>query len=183
VVRSTHTGEDGFDLFLDVGDCPQVISRIEEVGHSLSLRWVGAEAEDVLRLEAGIPRYAVDMDEDNLLLETGLDDAVSFQKGCYLGQEVIERIHSRGHVNKKLTGLVLDGETPADRGDPIRFDGKEIGKVTSSRFSPAAKRPLALGYVHRDYLAAGIRVSIQHAGRAISAETSPVPFYKRPKGP
>ena len=57
--------------------------------------------------------------EDNLLLEVGLDDAVSFTKGCYLGQEVVERIRSRGHVNKKLCGLVLDGNTPASAGDKI----------------------------------------------------------------
>jgi glycine cleavage system T protein len=180
VARSAHTGEDGVDLFLDVGDLPRVVSRIEEAGQSLPLRWVGVQALDILRLEAGIPRYGVDMDENNLLLETGLDHAVSFHKGCYLGQEVIERIHSRGHVNKKLAGLILEGEAPALRGDPICFDGKEIGKITSSRLSPAVKRPIALGYVHRDYLAAGIQVSIQHDGRAIQAEIASLPFYKPP---
>lgn len=178
VVRSTHTGEDGFDLFMDTGNLIEVARQIEDAGKSFSVRWIGVQALDILRLEAGIPRYGVDMDEDNLLLETGLDDAVSFHKGCYLGQEVIERIHSRGHVNKKLSGLILQGEEPAHRGDPITVSSKEIGKITSSHFSPVLKRPIALGYLHRDYLAAGIPVSIQHGEKSIRAETASLPFTK-----
>lgn len=180
VVRSTHTGEDGVDLFLEAEGLPEVVSRLEEAGRSLSLRWVGCQALDLLRLEAGTPRYGVDMDEGNLLLETGLDDAVSFQKGCYLGQEVIERIHSRGHVNKKLTGLILAGETAAHRGDPIYSSDQEIGKITSSRLSPMLKRPIALGYVHRDYLAPGTEVSVRHEGKSIRARISSLPFYRSP---
>ena len=180
VVRATHTGEEGLDLFLDIQGLPEVVSRLEEAGRSLSLRWVGSRALDLLRLEAGIPCYGVDMDEENLLLETGLDDAVSFHKGCYLGQEVIERIHSRGHVNKKLAGLILKGETPAHRGDLICSAENEIGKITSSHFSPILKRPIALGYVHRDYLAPGTQVSLQHEEKGVQAEISSLPFYKPP---
>ena len=94
--------------------------------------WVGEQAQNILRIEAGIPRYGIDFSEDNLLLEVALDDAVSFTKGCYLGQEVVERIRSRGHVNKKLCGLVLDGNTPASSGDKISAGNKEVGQITSS---------------------------------------------------
>ena len=180
VVCSTHTGEDGFDLFLDTEKLPEVLARIEDAGKAFSIRWVGVQALNILRLEAGIPHYGVDMDEENLLLETGLDDAVSFHKGCYLGQEVIERIHSRGHVNKKLAGLILKGEAPAHRGDLICSAENEIGKITSSHFSPILKRPIALGYVHRDYLAPGTQVSLQHEEKGIQAEISSLPFYKPP---
>ena len=103
---------------------------IQEKGKAYSAQWIGTEAQEILRIEAGIPRYGVDMDQENLVLETNLQDAVNFEKGCYLGQEVIERIHSRGHVNKKLVGLVLEGENPAQRGDPIQAETKEVGKVT-----------------------------------------------------
>ncbi|MCZ6626231.1 MAG: aminomethyltransferase family protein [Deltaproteobacteria bacterium] len=178
LVRSTHTGEKGYDFLIPIGSLKAVVLRIEETGKRFSLQWVGTQAQEILRTEAGIPRYGIDMDENNLLLETGLEQAVSFQKGCYLGQEVVERIHTRGHVNKKLVGMLLDGDTAAERGNTIRAEEKEIGKVTTSILSPALKRPLALGYVHRDYLRPGTLVSINRHGKAIPAEISPLPFYK-----
>ena len=90
-----------------------------------------------------------------MLLEVGLDDAVSFTKGCYLGQEVVERIRSRGHVNRKLCGLLLDGNTPAASGDKIQAGDKEVGRITSSVASLALNRPIALGYVQQGFLVAG----------------------------
>ncbi len=180
VVRSSHTGEQGYDLFVPAQALTHAVSVIQEKGASFSLCWVGAEAQEILRIEAGIPRYGVDMSEENLLLETGLDRAVSFQKGCYLGQEVVERIRSRGHVNRKLVGLTLQGETPAPPGSPIRADGKEIGRVTSSVLSPARKHAVALGYVHRDYLEPGTGVTIESAGAMLPAIVSPLPFCRSP---
>ncbi len=118
-----------------------IARRLTDLGEQFSASWVGAEAQNILRIEAGIPRYDVDFNEDNLLLEVGLDHAVSFNKGCYLGQEVVERIRSRGHVNKKLCGLFIDGQTPASAGDRLQKDGKEAGVVTSSVFSPRLDRP------------------------------------------
>lgn len=178
VVRSTHTGEEGYDFLIMTKDLSQVASRIQEMGKTFSLQWIGAQAQEILRIEGGIPRYGIDMDENSLLLETGLDQAVSFHKGCYLGQEVIERIRSRGHVNKRLVGMVLEGDTAAERGDTVRAGEKEIGKVTSSVMSPARKRPLAMGYVHRDYLRPGTPVTIEVQGREIPAVVSPLPFYQ-----
>ncbi len=177
VVRSSHTGEQGYDLFVPAKELLHAASIIQARGEKFSLCWVGAEAREILRIEAGIPRYGLDMSEDNLLLETGLDQAVSFQKGCYLGQEVVERIRSRGHVNRKLVGLTLEGQTTPLRGSVIRADGKEIGTVTSSALSPVKNRPLALGYVHRDYLEPGTAVTIESAGTTMAALVSPLPFY------
>ncbi len=178
LVRSSHTGEEGYDLLIGMKDLLPVVSHIQEIGKKFCLQWVGTQAQETLRIEAGIPRYGVDMDEDHLLLETGLDKAVSFQKGCYLGQEVVERIRSRGHVNKKLAGLSLEGDRPAKRGDKIRVGEKEVGEITSSVLSATLKRPLALGYLHRDYLQPGTRVSIDHNGKTLSAEVSALPFYE-----
>jgi folate-binding protein YgfZ len=176
VVRSTHTGEEGYDLIVRINDLLPVVARIQEIGKKFSLRWVGAQAQETLRIEAGIPRYGIDMDEDNLLLETGLDQAVSFDKGCYLGQEVVERVRSRGHINKKLVGVLLEGDSPAKRGDTIHAAGKEIGKVTSSILSPARKRPLALGYVQRDHLRPRTPVSVHGGEKVIPGEISTLPF-------
>jgi glycine cleavage system T protein len=175
-VRSTHTGEEGFDLLIESGDLQFVASELERAGAGLAFGWTGLEALEILRVEAGLPRYGVDMDEDNLLLETGLDKAVSFNKGCYIGQEVIERVRSRGHVNRKLAGIALKGESPAQRGDKIHADGKEIGRVTSSVFSPKLERPIALGYVHRDYLETGTNVSIERNEERISGIITALPF-------
>lgn len=175
-VRATHTGEDGYDIFTEVGDLPAVVAELERAGAALSARWAGSEAGEILRVEAGLPRYGVDMDEENILLETGLDQAVSFQKGCYLGQEVIERVHSRGHVNKKLAGLTLDGGTPARRGDRISIGDKEIGRVTSSVFSPKVNRVIALGYLQRDYLEPATDVAVRLDGAAVAGVVTALPF-------
>ena len=176
VARTTHTGESGFDLWISVSDLPVIAALIQEKGRAFSTQWIGTEAQEILRVEAGIPRYGVDMDDENLVLETNLDHAVNFDKGCYLGQEVIERIHSRGHVNKKLVGMVLEGEGPAQRGDRIQAETKEVGRVTSSVLSPLLNRPVALGYVHKDYVNPGTPLTIQGDGKPFTAMVSPLPF-------
>ena len=175
-VRATHTGEEGFDLLMEIGNLAPVVEELERAGAALSCRWTGLQAQDILRIEAGIPRYGIDMDEDNLLLETGLEHAVNFQKGCYLGQEVIERVRSRGHVNRKLAGIVLNGKSPARRGDKITSDGKEIGRITSSVFSPRLHHAIALGYAHRDFLQPGKSVSVEINGAPVVGTLAALPF-------
>lgn len=176
IARATHTGETGYDLWVAAGDLRTVAKSIPEKGQGFPTQWVGTQAQEVLRIEAGISRYGVDMDDNNLILETGLDQAVSFDKGCYLGQEVTERIHSRGHVNKRLVGIILDGDSPAQRGDPIEAGGKEVGKITSSTQSPLLHRPIALGYVQRAYLTPGTPLTIQRNGKPLPSVVSPLPF-------
>lgn len=129
-------------------------------------------------MEAGIPLYGVDFTEDNLLLETGMDHAVSFFKGCYLGQEVVERIRSRGHVNRKLSGLRLSGRDPARHGDRICAAGKEIGRITSSVYSPAVDRPIAFGYLHKDFWTPGTILNIDRNGVLLEARVTALPFVK-----
>ncbi len=178
LIRATHTGEEGFDIILEKKELLPIVSSIQEKGKPFSAQWVGCQVQEVLRIEAGIPRYGVDMDEDNLLLETGLDRAVSFKKGCYLGQEVIERIHSRGHVNRKLIGIVLEGDSAAMPADAIHAEKQQIGNVTSSVISPALKGPLALGYVHRGFTSPGTRVTIHRNEKTSPATVTSLPFYK-----
>jgi folate-binding protein YgfZ len=150
LIRATHTAEDGFDLFVNATDAVSLWDALTESG----ARAVGFDALDILRIEAGVPRYGVDMDETNVVLEAVSDDAVSFTKGCYIGQEIIARIHWRGHVAKKLAGIIFDEPGDVKRDDKIRTpDGKEIGRVTSVAFSPRLHRLIALGLVKYDYLA------------------------------
>src|SRR5258705_7631848 len=96
------------------------------------------------------------MDETNVVTETNLDDAVSFTKGCYIGQEIIARIKYRGHVAKKLSGLMFEQNEPIEAGAAIKSaEGKDIGRITSVARSPRLKRTIALGYIRYEYLAAG----------------------------
>jgi glycine cleavage system T protein len=182
VVRASSTGETGFDLIIPKSHLLNIAQQLTVAGKEFSGAWVGEEAHNILRVEAGIPRYGVDFTEDNLLLEVGLDHAVSFTKGCYLGQEVVERIRSRGHVNKKLVGLLLEGREPANRGDPI-FAGKPVGTITSSVYSPALGQPVALGYVYKDYWSPDTRLSLDHNGVSIEAKVAALPFVRPPMKP
>jgi glycine cleavage system T protein len=182
VVCASSTGETGFDLIIPRSHFKNVAQQLTAAGKQFSGAWVGEEAHNILRVEAGIPRYGVDFTEDNLLLEVGLDQAVSFTKGCYLGQEVVERIRSRGHVNKKLVGLSFEGQESASRGD-VLFADKPVGTITSSVHSPALGKPIALGYVHKDYWSPDTRLSVNHDGVSLNAKVTTLPFVRLPRGP
>jgi tRNA-modifying protein YgfZ len=137
------------------------------------------ETLDVVRIEAGRPLFLVDMDEHTLPLEAGIEDrAISFTKGCYVGQEVIIRVIHRGQgrVAKKLVGLLLPKDAAAHSGDRIRSAEREIGRVTSAAWSPTLERPIALGYVHRDFVQPGSVVEIQTQHATASATVVALPF-------
>jgi folate-binding protein YgfZ len=119
---------------------------------------VGMRAFEIFRVESGIPLMQRDVGETNFPQETRMDAAVSFQKGCYLGQETIARIDAQGHVNKFLTGI--RSVSPIHDGDVLFKNGKEIGKITSSVQSIALNSPLALGYVRREFAKPGEAVEI-----------------------
>jgi folate-binding protein YgfZ len=171
IIRSTHTAEDGFDLFL----ARTAGESLRDALLAAGAKAVSAEVCEVLRIEAGLARYGVDMDESNVVTETNLEEAVSFTKGCYVGQEIIVRIKHRGHVAKKLTGIVFENGETIDPGTRILSgDEKEIGRVTSSTFSPHLDRTIALGYLKYDYLEPGTSVRIG----ANSGEVSELPFVR-----
>jgi folate-binding protein YgfZ len=115
------------------------------------------------------------MDEDTIPLEAGIESrAISFTKGCYVGQEVIVRVLHRGHgrVARKLVGLRIAGEVVPTPGSAVRAGDKDIGRVTSSVRSPALNQPIALAYVHRDFVEPGTAVTVGDA----AAEVSRLPF-------
>ena len=124
---------------------------------------VDAAAIETTRIEAGRPRFGVDMTEDTIPLEAGIEDrAISRTKGCYVGQEIIIRVLDRGHgrVARRLVGLKLAAPVLPSRGDAIRAGDREIGHVTSAAHSPMLETPIALGYVHRDFTEPGTAVII-----------------------
>ncbi len=169
LIRATHTAEDGFDVFVSKAEAaPALWAALVAAG----AHPIGEDVFEVLRLEAGVPRYGVDMTDVNVVLETGLDDAVSYTKGCYVGQEIIARIHWRGHVAKRLAGVLLEDEDaplPAPGARLRTADNqKEIGRVTSSAYSPRLRRGVALALVKYDYLAPGTE-AVVHAPAANGA--------------
>jgi folate-binding protein YgfZ len=175
LIRATHTAEDGLDLFVDAAQAATLWDELMKAG----ARAVGFDALEILRIEAGLPRYGVDMDETNIVTEAGLDDAISYTKGCYTGQEIIARIHWRGHVAKKLTGLLFNEEGKIERESKIiAADSKEIGRITSSAFSPRLNKTVALGYVKYDYLAAGTQARVRVDDEERACVVTELPFVR-----
>lgn len=177
------TGEMGFDFFLEGQDAVLFCRTILDKGQPYGLEWVGSHAFDVLRLEAGIPLYGLDMNEDYLPLEVlpseeDVRRAISTDKGCYVGQEVVARIIYRGHVNRILAGMVFTGTNEPQPGRKLFKGDKEVGKVTSSLFSPSLGKVIALGYVPSLEKAPGTQFSVGEPDCPLLAEVFPLPFYK-----
>lgn len=140
VARATFTGGAGYRIFGPAERKGFVLER-------LYLTEATEEDAEVVRVEHGRPRYGKDITIARLAAETGQVHALHFQKGCYLGQEIVERVRSRGHVNRHLVKLELDGGSAPLAESKILSDGKEVGEITSAAFSPHARKVLAIGYV------------------------------------
>jgi folate-binding protein YgfZ len=182
IARMDDAGERGFTLLVDHDAAPPLRQALQRAG----AREISAETAEVLRVEMGRPAFGRDMDEDTIPLEAGIEKrAISFTKGCYVGQEVIVRVLHRGHgrVARKLVGLTLDGATVADPGDRLFSGEREIGRVTSAVFSPSVGRPIALGYVNREYVTPGTEIEIAHGDRRIPTLVTEVPFVRKRLSP
>ncbi|HUC85600.1 MAG TPA: glycine cleavage T C-terminal barrel domain-containing protein, partial [Candidatus Acidoferrales bacterium] len=163
----------GFDVFVPNHSLEAVADKLIAAARSVRGRACGWQALETARIEAGIPRYGADMDETNLPLECGLEArAITYTKGCYVGQEVINRVHSVGHVNRELCGLRLEGnpEFLPQRGDKLIHAGKEAGYVTSAVRSPLLNATIALGYVRRGVKEIGAELTLKAAKEEISVQ-------------
>lgn len=167
VQRVTETGEPGFRLFMPVEEKAEWVARLESAG---ALHATPDEARAV-RLEHGKPRYGEDIFDTTLPQETRQMHAVHFAKGCYLGQEIVERIRSRGHVNRLLVRLEIEGQAPLPAGTRITAAAADAGEITSSAFSPALGKVVALGYLRSQYAEEGSL--FQSGGRAAFYAASP----------
>lgn len=115
---------------------------------------------NTVRIENRIPVYGIDFTESNIPQETGLLRALHFSKGCYLGQEIVERVRSRGHVNKRLTVFEIPTEEAPQRGAKLIVEGKETGEITSAAYSPKARKTVALGYQRTEFGQIGTQVEL-----------------------
>lgn len=146
VIRKKIWGLDGLELW-----CHR--EQLEKLKKSLNLPALNKETQEILRIESATPLFGVDMDQNTIPQEAGLYNALNFNKGCYVGQEIIARLEHRGHVGKKLVQIKIDSEKPPAAGEKILSpDGQEIGHITSSCFSPKFGSALALGYIRHAFL-------------------------------
>jgi glycine cleavage system T protein len=178
LIRRSHTGELGYQLMAPRHVIPAVWQALWQHRETCAARAVGLDALEVIRIEAGLPLYGRDMTDDTIPLEANLEQAISYTKGCYIGQEVIARIESRGHVNRKLVGLLLDGDTIPASGAPICSSQREVGWVTSATYSPARQQNVALGYVRREVWTPGTALAVQAHGTTLHATVEALPFYQ-----
>jgi len=124
---------------------------------------------EILRLEAGYPKYAADIDENTIVLEAGFKDALNFNKGCYLGQEVVARATHIGRVNKQLVGLEVETKNSIPPRSKLMSDGREAGFITSAAFSPGLGKVASLGYANREFAKEGTKVNAQSGESSFSA--------------
>lgn len=163
---------EGFWLMAPVARIPEFWERLNEAARSFRGRPVGQRAIDVARVEAGIPRYGADLSEGNIPHETGQFRAISFTKGCYPGQEIVERVRSRGQVNRRLAGVLAAAGTQLNPDTRLAAGDKEAGHVTSAVHSPSLGRDIGLAYIRREFLDPGTR--LQAGGAPV--EVAPLPF-------
>jgi len=147
VARLNSTGSPGFFVFAPVADKPKLIAQLE----AASALAADADAYRVVRLEHGKPRFGEDLSDRYLAQEANQPHALHFSKGCYLGQEIVERVRSRGQVHRVLMPLLLNTETPPAPGSKLTIGADQAAEITSAAFSPALGRVVALGYVRTEH--------------------------------
>jgi aminomethyltransferase len=185
VIRTSQTGEDDYHLYCHEARLETRWNNLIATGEKWGIARVGQTALQILRIEAGIPRYGTDIDEDRFPVEAGLEEsAISYTKGCYPGQEVVARTKTYGHVNRRLTGLIIKGEETPKYQDTLFQGDQEVGWVTSSVISPLLETPIAMAYL-KNSVNDGIPVEVSmnvvggELKRRVTAIVTKLPFYER----
>jgi folate-binding protein YgfZ len=170
-------GPEGFELLVPADRADAFRAALIAKGADHGLRVVGPSAEEALRIEAGIPRHPGEVNESVLGPELGMKPAFAGGK-CYPGQEVVARIEARGHVNKRLCGLLFEGDAVPSVGDEVRLGERKVSNLTAAAWSPTLNRPVALGFVRKEAFAAGTVVDVLHAGTTLRATVAELPLVK-----
>jgi aminomethyltransferase len=163
VVRAGQLGVEGVALWCDAAARGTVEKALEGIG----VPPLALEALEAARIAAGIPRFGVDFGPENFPQETGVEAAISYTKGCYLGQEVVARLHYRGQVSRQLRRLEGDGEGPLEAGQEVLYEGRSAGTVTSAAGPPQRATPIALAMVQRRAFEPGTRLQVSGGGSAV----------------
>lgn len=184
IIRHSLTGGVGVLCLVEEPQAKPLWDILFARGVASGMRLAGWEALNTSRIEAGIPWFGIDINEDNLLPETGLETVMaSDTKGCYVGQEVVARLGTYGSVSKKLVGLKLKGKTVPEAGSKILRDKEEVGWVTSACYSPTLSLPIALGFIKRGSFEPETPVEIAAAQERIPATVVKRPLIDFPETP
>ncbi len=181
-VRTDTTGEVGYMLYTAAEALASLWEALMTEGSQFNVQPIGWNALESLRIEAGIPRYGTELTDAVIPLEAELEHAIDFEKGCYIGQEIVARMKYRGHPNRLLRGIEID-DSPTARDDCELRPGarvfnadKEVGWVTSTTFAPTLGKKVALGYVRIAVTEAGNRVQIETSNGHVDATVVLLPF-------
>ncbi|MEO1236384.1 MAG: glycine cleavage system aminomethyltransferase GcvT [Planctomycetota bacterium] len=188
VSRTGYTGEDGVEVILGANMANMAMKLLlKEKSDGAAIKPAGLGARDSLRLEAGMPLYGHELDEDTDPLSAGLAFAVSLGKEAddsgteiprFIGQDALEKLHAQG-TPKTLVGLRIDGQRTPRQGATVSVNGDEAGTVTSGCLSPTLDAPIAMAYLKPDAAALGDTVSVAVGAATADAEVVPLPFYRR----
>ena len=180
VARTGYTGEDGFELFVDVDRAGEAWDAMLAAGRAHGLVPVGLGARDTLRLEAGMPLYGNELGRTTTPYEAGLGRVVKLGKtGDFTGRAALEKVHADG-TTRSLVGLILRGRGIARHGYPVLDAAGPTGVVTSGTMSPTLGVPIAMAYVATGHANPGTMLDIEIRGARVAAEVVALPFYKRP---
>ncbi len=181
-MNQSRIGLTGFDLFVPTSALAEVAKALTRAAVQSGGRLCGWQALEAARIEAAIPRFGAEMDQTNLPPETGIESrAISYSKGCYIGQEIIARIRTYGQVARSLRGFTLKNdlkELPA-KGDKIYLGNKEVGYLCSALRSPALNANIALGYVRREHNQIGAELHVRTLTAEIPLTIVEIPFVRR----
>ena len=163
----------GYEVWVPRGKADKVLRFIAQNGATA----IDHGTWDVLRTEMGIPVYGMDIDETTTMPELG-EAGINYEKGCYIGQEVVAKVKYIGHVNRRFTGLTFSGTEVPQLKSPIQKGGREVGYVTTALFSPGLNKPIALGFVSRAAYAPGTEVEVVSGEKSMAASIVELPFKK-----
>ena len=181
-VRTDTTGEIGYTLYTAADGLEALWEGLTSEGARFNVQPIGWNALESLRIEAGIPRYGTELTDAVIPLEAELEHAIDFEKGCYIGQEIVARMKYRGHPNRLLRGIEIEGFTTASECPEIHqnarifSEDKEVGWITSATFAPTLGKPVAMAYVRIAVTEAGSRVQIESSERRLDGTIVLLPF-------
>ena len=178
-IAKSLTGEEGCVLVFQTESENPITKKLLEFEQQNLLTHIDPHAQEVFRIESGIPSYGKDINDKNILPETGLDhSSVSYNKGCYIGQEVIARIKTYGAPNFALMGLIIEGDTLPLHDDEIKLNSKKLGVIKSSIFSHSLQKNISLAYIQKDHRSPDINLDVTIDNKPYKVRTCLLPFYQ-----
>ncbi len=178
-IAKSLTGEEGCVLVFQTESENTITKKLLEFEQQNILIQVDPHAQEVFRIESGIPSYGKDINDKNILPETGLEhSSVSYNKGCYIGQEVIARIKTYGAPNFALMGLIIEGDTLPLHDNEIKLNSKKLGVIKSSIFSYSLQKNISLAYIQKDHRSPDIDLDVTIDNKPYKIKTCLLPFYQ-----